>query len=77
MDTKTCPKCGACWIDGQHFWSGTNKKGDESELANLVCDKFGDDTCINPLKGTTEGNGWSKRLHSMEGLEKDLKRIND
>jgi hypothetical protein len=77
MDTKTCPKCGACWIGGQHFWSGTNKKGDETELASLVCDKFGDDTCINPARGTTKGDGWEKRLNSMEDIEKDIRRANE
>lgn len=77
MDTKTCPKCGACWIGGQHYWSGTNKKGDETQLASLVCDRMGDDTCINPAKGTTKGDGWEKRLNSMEDLEKDLRRTNE
>ena len=65
MDSKTCPKCGACWIDNQHYWTGTNKKGDETELANLVCDKFGDNNCINPAKGTTKGNGWEERLEKL------------
>jgi len=40
MDTKTCPKCGACWIGGQHFWSGTNKKGDETQLASLCATEW-------------------------------------
>jgi hypothetical protein len=71
MDTKTCPKCGACWIGGQHFWSGTNKKGDETELASLVCDKFGDDSCINPAKGTTDGKGWQKRLENLNIVEEE------
>jgi hypothetical protein len=69
MNTKTCLKCGACWIDGQHYWSGTQKKGDEAELASLVCDKFGDNTCINPCKGTTKGDGWEKRLTDLNNLE--------
>jgi hypothetical protein len=65
MDSKICSKCGACWIDNQHYWTGTNKKGDETELANLVCDKFGDNNCINPAKGTTKGNGWEERLEKL------------
>lgn len=77
MDTKTCPKCGAFWIDGQHYWSGTNKLGNETELASLVCDRFGDDTCINPCKGSTKGDGWEKRLSSMESLDKDISRIKE
>ena len=74
---KTCPKCGACWIGGQHFWAGTNKKGNETELASLVCDKFGDDNCINPAHGTTKGDGWEKRLNSMQEIEKDIRRANE
>jgi len=65
MNIKTCPKCGANWINGQHYWSGTNKKGDDTTLASLVCDKFGDNTCINPCKGTTEGDGWKKRMEDL------------
>lgn len=76
MNTKTCPKCGANWIDNQHYWTGTNKKGNDTELANLVCDKFGDDTCINPAKGSTKGDGWEQRLNSMEDLKKDIDKIN-
>ena len=74
MDTKTCPKCGAQWIGGQHFWTGTNKKGNETELASLVCDRFGYENCINPCKGTTNGKGWEARLSSMNDIEKDLDR---
>ena len=71
MNTKRCSKCGACWIWGQHFWAGTGKLGNETELASLVCDKFGDDNCINPAKGTTKGNGWEKRLENLNTLESD------
>jgi len=79
MNTKTCPKCGACWIGGQHFWSGTTKKGSETELASLVCDnkRMNDDRCINPAKGTTEGDGWKKRLNTFKSLERDLRKTNE
>jgi len=79
MQTKTCPKCGACWIGGQHFWSGTTKKGNETELASLVCDNktIGDDTCINPAKGTTKGDGWKKRLNTLKSLERDLGKLSE
>jgi hypothetical protein len=76
MDTKTCPKCGACWIGGQHFWSGTGKEGDPHDLAGLVCNRFGDDTCINPCRGSTSGTTWQDRLGTMNALEKDLKKVN-
>ena len=37
MDRKECPKCGALWLNGQHYWSGTGKLGNELDLAGLVC----------------------------------------
>jgi len=76
MDTKTCPKCGATWIGGQHYWSGTGKEGDPHDLAGLVCNKFGDDTCINPCKGSTSGDTWEKRLGLMQELDADINRAN-
>lgn len=66
MNTKTCPKCGATWINGQHFWTGTNKPGNEDDLAGLVCNNFGDDTCINPKRGSEKGTTWEKRLTELE-----------
>ncbi len=77
MDIKTCPKCGAQWIDGQHYWTGTNKKGNDTELASLVCDRFGDDTCINPVKGTTDGKGWEERMETLHNYDKELKNYNE
>jgi hypothetical protein len=77
MDIKTCPKCGAQWIDGQHYWTGTNKKGNDTELASLVCDRFGDDTCINPVKGTTDGRGWEERMETLHNYDKELKNYNE
>lgn len=73
MDTKTCPKCSAQWINGQHYWA-TGKVGNESDLAGLVCDRFGDDTCINPLKGTEHnGDTWSKRSADLDVATDRLK----
>ena len=66
MNTKTCPKCGANWIDGQHYWTGTNKLGNEDDLAGLVCNKLGDDRCINPKRGSGIGTTWEKRLSELE-----------
>ena len=61
MDTKLCPKCKAKWIGGQHYWA-TGQTGNEEDLAGLVCDQLGDDTCINPAKGTDHnGDTWEKR----------------
>ena len=70
MQTKICPKCQAKWLDGQHYWF-TGAKGDEADLAGLVCDKLGDDTCINPIRGTEhEGDTWQKRQEFINS--KDL-----
>ena len=60
-DTKTCPKCGATWIGGQHYWSGTGKLGNELDLAGLVCNNLGDETCINPCVGASDFLG--RRSH--------------
>ena len=62
---KECLKCGAIWINGEHYWSGTGKKGNELDLAGLVCNDHGDDSCINPCKGETGGVTWEKRLTEL------------
>jgi hypothetical protein len=66
METKECPKCGATWIDGEHYWSGTGNKGNELDLAGLVCNKLGDETCINPCKGLDGGVTWEERRSSLD-----------
>jgi len=66
MNTKTCPKCGAMWIGEQHYWTGTNKLGNELDLAGLVCNNLGDDTCINPKRGEEGGDTWRKRYKDLE-----------
>ena len=66
IERKECPKCGAIWINGEHYWTGTGKKGNEDDLAGLVCNKLGDDTCINPRRGSEFGTTWEKRLKELE-----------
>lgn len=66
LERKECLKCGAIWINGQHYWSGTGKEGDPNDLAGLVCNRFGDDNCINPCRGSTSGITWEKRLEELE-----------
>ena len=66
MERKECPKCGALWINGQHYWSGTGKLGNELDLAGLVCNRLGDDTCINPCVGKEGGVTWAQRLTQLE-----------
>ena len=69
MDSKKCQKCGATWIGGQLFWA-TGKKGTDEDLAGLVCDKLGDESCINPCKGTKHsGDTWASRLGELKRLE--------
>ncbi len=66
MDNKHCPKCGASWLGGQMFW-GTGKPGSEADLAGLVCDVNGDETCVNELKGTDhDGMTWEKRMAEVD-----------
>lgn len=67
-ETKTCKKCGATWIDGQHYWSGTGKKGNELDLAGLVCNRLGNDDCINPLRGEDGGDTWEARMGVIKGV---------
>jgi hypothetical protein len=66
LERKECPKCGAIWINGEHRWAGTGNKGSELDLAGLVCNKLGDETCINPCKGMEGGVTWAKRLEQLE-----------
>ena len=73
LERKECPKCGAVWINGQHYWSGTGNKGNELDLAGLVCNNLGDDQCINPVRGQDGGDSWDKRMEDLErfGEEKE------
>ena len=40
----------------QHIWGGTGNTGNELDLASLVCNRLGNDQCINPMKGTDGGS---------------------
>ena len=68
MTRAECPKCGALWINGQHYWSGTGALGDPHDLAGLVCNKLGDHRCINPKRGSDTGDTWEKRAGFIEGM---------
>jgi hypothetical protein len=71
IERKECPKCGAVWLNGQHVWSGTGKKGNDLDLAGLVCNKLGDHTCINSMKGKDGGDTWAKRLEFLNKSEEE------
>ena len=69
MSRAECPKCGAIWINGEHRWSGTAAKGNELDLAGLVCNKLGNHQCINPKRGQEGGDTWAKRLEDLTKME--------
>ena len=64
MQRKECEKCGAVWLDGQHYWH-TGAAGDNKTLSNLVCGIVESNLCINPehKKGHIYGEAdtWEKR----------------
>jgi hypothetical protein len=70
IDRKECPKCGAIWLNGNHVWA-TGKPGNEDDLAGLVCNKLGDESCINPKKGSEFGTTWQKRFDGLSKLESE------
>lgn len=70
---KTCPTCGANFINGVLYW-GTGKKGSPKDLAGLVCNNFcGDRPCINPSRGEEGGDTWERRMNNLETLEAEFK----
>ena len=55
-------------MNGKLYWA-TGKEGKKEDLAGLVCDKYGDEQCINELKDTEHnGDTWEKRASFIEGL---------
>lgn len=71
IDRRECPKCGATWIDGTHRWN-TGMVGNELDLAGLVCNNLGDETCINPKKGLEGGDSWEQRFDEIQKKTDDL-----
>ena len=70
MDIRICPKCEAKWVDGQHYWS-TGALGDPHDLAGLVCNNLGDETCINPCKGSDSGDTWERRASFIDKISEE------
>jgi|TARA_B100000902_G_C27294687_1_gene909237 ribosomal protein S27AE len=70
IERKECPKCGATWINGQHRWS-TGAMGSELDLAGLVCNNLGDQTCINPIQGIEGGDTWEDRFATIHKLDRE------
>ena len=76
MNLKVCGKCGARFMDGKLYWS-TGKEGTREDLAGLVCDQYGDDQCINEIKGTDhKGDTWEKRASYIKGLQDGMEAAN-
>jgi len=71
--SKTCPKCGARFLNGRLYWA-TGKPGDPRDLAGLVCKRFGDSTCINPMKNAEGGDTWEKREEFTRIITRELNR---
>jgi len=65
IERKECERCGAIWMNGEHYWSGTGKKGNELDLAGLVCNSIKAPECINPSLGKNGGDTWEKRLTDL------------
>ena len=66
MTISVCNRCGATFIDGHLYWSGTGKRGDPRDLAGLVCRPHGDANCINPMKNVEGGDTWAKRQEFID-----------
>ncbi len=68
MKCEICPKCGAKFLEDKLYWHG-GSAGKKADLAGLVCDVNGDETCINNLKGTDHGGDtWEKREGFLNGV---------
>ena len=80
MERKECEKCGAVWLNGQHMWTGTGQKGNELDLAGLVCNNITKEDpdyikCINPCRGQVGGQTWEYRRGYVDGqLDAALKK---
>ncbi len=69
MSNRNCPVCGATWIDGQLYWSGTGKPGKDLDLNALVCRRLPPEKaerCVNPCQGMDGGVGWEERIKMTE-----------
>ena len=70
MKRDQCPKCGAIWLNNRHVWA-TGNKGDELDLAGLVCNRVNSFDCINPKKGLEGGDTFEKRMATIEAKLKE------
>lgn len=66
-----CPICEAKWINGQHYWA-TGRKGNEHDLAGLVCNRVNKCECINPCIGSEIGETWEDRNKKLNILMEEF-----
>ena len=75
LKREECPRCGALWLNGQHYWS-TGAVGNEKDLSNLVCGQKDFNDCINPMHKNGhvygEADSWKKRAALISKLDKEL-----
>ena len=70
MDCRSCRTCGAHWMDGQLYWA-TGQKGNELDLAGLVCNQVDAySPCNNPLRGQTGGQTWEQRQWELRRMDR-------
>jgi len=76
MEFTTCTVCGARWLEGQHYWA-TGAKGNEIDLAGLVCNHANSDKCINASKGmvTPTQDTWEKRAAKLADIQRDTDKM--
>ena len=73
LTRKECPRCQAVWINGKHhFATGASYDASELDLAGLVCNSYGDDTCINPRRGEEGGQTWGGRREQLDLIMKEI-----
>jgi|TARA_B100000530_G_C15583855_1_gene339541 hypothetical protein len=77
IERKECEKCGATWINGKHVFRGTaaSYQNSELDLAGLVCNKYGNHQCINPMKGESGGQTWEYRSGYIDGKIEERKNM--
>ena len=53
---------------------GAQSESSELDLAGLVCNKYGNDQCINPMKGKDGGQTWEYRAGYIDGMIEGRKK---
>lgn len=69
VSMRRCTVCQACWIGPHLFWA-TGARGNNLDLAGLVCntDYGGTGRCANPARGRLGGDTWEQREAWIRGV---------